>query len=337
MSAAAAVVAIVIVISSSLRGMAAPQPVTGPLPTTTTSSSTTGTRPTTVASSAATSVSKARTAGSVSTAIVLAAFRAQDLATPVTTTPLPDSGMEWHLQPGKLTVAWRSEASYTSRGPTNQPDDSRGYVITTAQVEPLVGQDSGLPVATSSAPASVNGRAARLITAPKGAVDDQGYPAQYRLSWQLPDGRWIHVFDTDLDTKTTSLQQFAESLRNGPTPSVRAIYFTQAPKGYRIVAGHFGFFNQSLSLCATPTETDLTKCFTFSSGDGDGALASSSSIVPNGDSHAVRNGTLYLELAKNQAQIFLDKPASGSVVLQSPVPLTAAQFSTIATSISVTA
>lgn len=338
LSAAAAVVAVVLVISSSVRGIAAPHPVLPPPPVSSMSSLATPPRTTadvTSSAEATTSSSRPAVSRAPSVTVSLAAFAPQNLTSPVTTRAIPNVSMEWRLQPGNLTVAWRSEASFQNIRPTNQPDVSRGYVITTSPTEQLVDQASGNAVPTTTTAAAVNGHPASSSTAPKGAVDDQGYPARYRLSWQLPDHRWIHVFDTDFDATTTSLQQFAESLQNTPSALPRTIFFTQAPKGYRIVQGQVDFYHESLSLCASPEQTDTAKCFTLSAGEGDGASDSSLSIVPNGDTHDVRNGTLYLELAKNQAQIFLDSPPSGAVVMKSPVSMTAAQFTAIAETITV--
>lgn len=251
---------------------------------------------------------------------------------PVRTTALDSrTRMEWHLEPGQLWVAWRSYALMIVQIPTSQPDDSRGYVVSAAGVAvPLSDRETGSPVTGKESAAKVNGHAAVLTTAPAGTFDAQGYPARSRLSRKLPDGRTIHVFDTDPDATTKTLQQFADSIRDVSTPLDRTYTVGRAPKGFQLYYAHRVSFDESFSLGPVSRPADIKGCVTISTGDATAGSNTANDIQAEGDQHAVSNGTLYLQLSKNRALLF----ASGfQLEIASGFPMTSAQFIAIAESL----
>ncbi len=78
----------------------------------------------------------------------------------------------------------------------------------------------------------------------------------------------------------------------------------------------------------------VTRCLTVSSGtDTQTGNGSGAQIQAEGDQHAVSNGTLYLQPAKNRAILF---GGTINVEIDSGTPLTDAQFTAIAESLKVT-
>ena len=346
LSAAAIVAVVVLLIGTSFGGLAAPRPVQpGPLPAPVSTGATTGaahtTAPRTTAASKTTAAPRTaappRTTDPLAAAapVTLVAFAQPRVTSPVRTAALDSRTVsEWHLEPGRLWVAWRSYASRIVQTPTNQPDESRGYVVSGSSIPvPLTDRETGTLVEGKESAATVNGHPAVLTTAPVGTVDAQGYPAQSRLSWKLPDGRTIHVFDTNPDAATPGLQQFANSIRDVST-LVSSGSFTvgRAPKGYQLQYADAGSFDASFSLCpvADPAVA-ITRCLTISSGTStETGNGSGAEIQTEGDQHAVSNGTLYLQLSKNRAVLF---GGTLGVEIDSGTPLTAAQFIAIAESV----
>jgi hypothetical protein len=344
LSAAAIVVVVVLLIGTSFGGLAAPRPVQPrPVPTSISSgspspSSRPSPKPSTTAPSSTARSTTMRSSSVPSTKpqpaapVTLVAYTQPQTMSPVRATALdPRTQMEWQLEPGKLWVAWRSYDLMIVQTPTSQPDQARGYVISGAGVAvPLSNRETGTAVTGKESAAMVNGHAAVLTTAPAGTFDDQGYPAQSRLSWKLPDGRSIHVFDTDLDATTKTLQQFADSIRDVAAPLDRTYTIGQAPKGFRLSYADHTFLAESFSLCPVSGPADIKRCLTISTGDATAGSNTTNDIQGEGDQHAVSNGTLYVQLSKNRALLFA---GTVGVEIVAGFPMTAAQFTLIAESL----
>src|SRR5699024_7123412 len=73
---------------------------------------------------------------------------------------------------------------------------------------------------------TVGGHPAMLDTAPEGTVDGFGFPASQRISWQLPDDRWIHVWSSDpgrQSSPSATLRAFAEGITETPQTLQRSV------------------------------------------------------------------------------------------------------------------
>jgi hypothetical protein len=155
----------------------------------------------------------------------------QPVTSPVTATP-PDglTGSVWIQSPARLSVSY-VDVNAAADGTVRNRDAVRsaGYAITDSADDPLqtVGQNGLAPADVTQRSVTVGGHQATLTTAPPQSTDVSGFPATERLSWQLPDGRHIHVWATGLPTRDsspdTALRDFAESIADTPQTLPRTI------------------------------------------------------------------------------------------------------------------
>lgn len=153
----------------------------------------------------------------------------QPFTSPVSATP-PEglTASAWMNLPGRLAVWW-----YLPNPPTGTVDESElriaGYVVTDSADDPVSAFDgSDVSVHTvDSEPITVGGHDAMLSLASADASDKMGMPATQRISWQLADGRYIHVFVNAAPSKDgaadPALLAFAESVIEDPTALIRTI------------------------------------------------------------------------------------------------------------------
>lgn len=158
----------------------------------------------------------------------------QPVTSPVTATP-PDGlgGMAWMQSPGRLSVSFFDRTDATGDMVVTSDDSperrSAGYVVTDAADDPVrtFGQGGVKDAQVTKRSTRVGDRDATLESAPSGATDAMGFPAAQRLSWRLPDGRYIHVWATGLPARDsspdTALKDFAESITDTPQTLPRAI------------------------------------------------------------------------------------------------------------------
>lgn len=155
----------------------------------------------------------------------------QPVASPVTATPPQGlTGKTWMQSRGRLAVSFFDTAAAAS-GVAQDGDAVRaaGYVITDDADDPVwtFGQGGTRPAQVTKQETMVGEHDATHESAPSDAMDMIGFPAAQRLSWQLPDGRHIHVWATGMPTRDSSpdsaLKDFAESITNTPQPLPRTI------------------------------------------------------------------------------------------------------------------
>jgi hypothetical protein len=123
----------------------------------------------------------------------------------------------WWATSHRLTVVY-----FATDGHYRSPDPAArlaGYAITDAEADPL--NVDGEQTTGTTGTTTVDGRTVGVVTAPAGAIDALGFPAERRLTWQLGDGRWIHVwFENGSDQ---ALVAFAVGVVERPTPLIRTI------------------------------------------------------------------------------------------------------------------
>jgi hypothetical protein len=153
------------------------------------------------------------------------------VTSPVTATPPAGlTGMTWMQSPGRLGVSFFDVAA-AAGGTVENRDAVRaaGYVITDGADDPVwtFGQGGSKAASATKRSILVGDHDATLETAPSGAMDAMGFPAAQRLSWQLPDGRYIHVWAIGLPTRDsspdTALKDFAEAITDSTHTLPRTI------------------------------------------------------------------------------------------------------------------
>lgn len=123
----------------------------------------------------------------------------------------------WTSQPGRLTVTY-----IPAEAPTTAV--TAGYVITARRGDPphAPGALIGSTVATTDTPTTAAGHPATIQAAPAGSVDATGQPAERRITWQLPNGQWIHVWASD-PRDPNAAATFAEGITDTPAALYRSI------------------------------------------------------------------------------------------------------------------
>ncbi len=152
----------------------------------------------------------------------------QPVTSPVTATPPKAlTGQVWSSSPGRLAVSWFDKdrgaafgwVAYSSSGRAAAAGPAAaGYVITSSKTEPLTvaGDPASTTPSMHSSTITVDGHAATLETAPTGTTDQMGFPAEQRISWQLGEGRWIHVWAEGLTPVPGALESFAAGITEQP-------------------------------------------------------------------------------------------------------------------------
>jgi hypothetical protein len=153
----------------------------------------------------------------------------QPVSSPVTAVPPKGlSGQAWFSAPGRLAVSFFNPAGAGQPASASGTDDTAtataGYTITHRREEKLqlFGPNGPSTPTIEHAQITINGHVATLDTAPDGTDDSFGFPARQRISWQLPDGRWIHVWTSGLGDNG-ALQQFAAGITDQPQTLDRTI------------------------------------------------------------------------------------------------------------------
>jgi len=158
-------------------------------------------------------------------------YQLQPVSSPVTAAA-PDGlgGLTWMQSPGRLAVSFFDVAA-AAGGAVQNRDAVRaaGYVVTDGADDPVwtFGQGGTTAADVTKQRTVVGDRDATLELAPSGATDAMGFPAAQRLSWQLPDGRFIHVWASGLAARDsspdTALKDFAASITDTPQILPRTI------------------------------------------------------------------------------------------------------------------
>lgn len=163
----------------------------------------------------------------------------EPVSSPVTATPPKElTGQVWFSSPGRLAVSWYDKSRgaafggvlYSSSGTASAAGPAAaGYVVTEGQADSLTltgagdGPDGPSTPAVTSTPVTVGGHAATLQTAPTGTTDQMGFPAEQRISWQLGEGRWIHVWAEGLTPVPGALESFAAGIIEHPQTLDRSV------------------------------------------------------------------------------------------------------------------
>lgn len=165
----------------------------------------------------------------------------QPVRTPVTATPPGGlTGQTWMSAPGRLAVSWFDPSAEPDGmlGSTSAPSRAgelatglpraAGYVVTDSRDDGLTSFGAGgpAPVTVSHRDTTIDGRAVSVDIAPADTTDQFGFPADERLSWQLSDGRWIHVWTTFRDggsSVSPELAAFAKTITEVPQTLDRTV------------------------------------------------------------------------------------------------------------------
>jgi|APThiThiocy_cv2_1041547.scaffolds.fasta_scaffold00732_13 hypothetical protein len=161
-------------------------------------------------------------------------FQLQPVTSPVTATPPKGlTGQVWSVGPGRLAVSWFDPAQATTMavtsGDTVNWSRTAGYAITATRDDTVTtfGQGGTSRAQVHTTAITVAGHQATLETTPAGSVDSMGFPAEERISWELSDGRWIHVWATGGPTRDSqpspTLAAFAESITEKPQTLMRTL------------------------------------------------------------------------------------------------------------------
>lgn len=174
--------------------------------------------------------------GTSATSAALVPVSPDTVTTPVTArAPEGLSGPIWQRNASALAVkfidadAFRQVREYAMAHPDAGEPPMRvrevGYVVTSdrdGQLRTFGASDTAAPGVTRR-DYPIAGHDATLETAPPGVVGAFDTSAVQRLTWQLPDGRWIHVYSTgenstqlDVDTPSAALETFAAGITNEP-------------------------------------------------------------------------------------------------------------------------
>lgn len=246
----------------------------------------------------------------------------QPVETPVTATPPKGmTGQLWFSVPGKLTVSWSNPSAGSdgmfgqgetsgSAGPgadgaLAEDPGSVGYIITDSRDGALtsVGPDGSEGPATptvSHRDMTLGDRSVTVDTAPSGTVDEFGHPADERISWQLSDGRWIHVrSDTDADTKdgesspSSGLKSFAKTITETPQTLYRSMGIGLTLPGLTTDSSMSSTYPTALggSLFLCPDGVD-PMALNYSSSTGSG------SADPDGTSTSTETDTFHDNMGK---------------------------------------
>lgn len=179
--------------------------------------------------------------GPVATA-ALVPLEPDTVTSPVTAQPPAGlTGPIWQQDATALAVkfidadAMRQAREYAKEHPDADapptPVHQVGYVITgdrDGQLRTFGSDDTTAPDVTRR-DYPIAGHDATLETAPHGTVGAFDTSAIQRLTWQLPDDRWIHVYSTgesdsadatqpDADTPSAALEAFAAGITDDPEP-----------------------------------------------------------------------------------------------------------------------
>ena len=144
-------------------------------------------------------------------------------------------GPDVQSQPTSLQVNWTGKeptARQTTdvRSGTTGTGQYRGYLVTTEEPTLSVFAPAGDTKAVNQA-ITLNGHAARLLTAPKGSFDNTyAAPAEARIAWQLGDGRWIQVWT--VGESNAVLTSFASAITEQPTDYPANLSIGLTVKGY---------------------------------------------------------------------------------------------------------
>lgn len=160
----------------------------------------------------------------------------QPVTTPVTAIPPQGlTGRVWFSSPGRLAVDWFDlgrGAAFGWSGESAAPGSASaagpraaGYVVTATRDEALttVGSDGPVSATVSRRDITVGGHPATLETAPAGTTNEIGMPAEERITWQLADGRWIHVWTEGLAPDPGALESFAGGITEAPQTLDRTV------------------------------------------------------------------------------------------------------------------
>lgn len=161
----------------------------------------------------------------------------QAMTSPVAAVPPKGlSGHVWMSAPGRLAVSFFNPAApggstinvdasllQPGKGGGSSPATA-GYTITDQRDENLqsFGPHGPTTATVTHQDISVDGHAATLDTAPADTNDDFGFPAGERITWQLPDGRWIHVWTSGRGDKS-ALRDFAAGITDAPQTLNRTV------------------------------------------------------------------------------------------------------------------
>jgi hypothetical protein len=225
----------------------------------------------------------------------------QAVTTPVTAiAPKNLSGQMWIAAPGRLAVSFFNPdpTSHSTAGgdatlPTS-PDGSgpgpitAGYAITDQRDENLqtFGPNGPIKVTVTHQDTTVAGHAATLDTASADTTDEFGFPASQRITWQLPDGRWIHVWTSD-PGDLAGLQAFAADITDQPQTLDRTVGIGLTLPGLTVDSSlnswpTVSYDGASVYLCPTGVDP-LTTTYSSSSGSGSTGPDGSSSTQTTTD------------------------------------------------------
>ena len=139
--------------------------------------------------------------------------------------------------PDSLQVNWTGKEptareTIDVRSGTTGTGQYRGYLVSTK--EPTLSVFApGYDTTAASRPVTLNGHAARLLTAPKGSFDNTyAAPAEARIAWQLGDGRWIEVWA--VGESNAVLTSFASAITEEPTEFPANLSIGLTVKGYTV-------------------------------------------------------------------------------------------------------
>lgn len=248
------------------------------------------------------------------------------VTSPVTASPPKGlTGQVWYQTPGRLTVSWfdpdPSAFGWTSYRPLNDSSPApgtAGYAITDAKDDPItdVGSSNSDPVTPTGNTVSVGGHTALLLTAPAGSVDAMGFPAAQRLTWQLADRRWIHVWATDPSgsagdsaTPSAALAAFAATIAEKPTTLNRTIGIGLTLPGlthdYSLNSSPLaGYMGASLLLCPSGVDP-YGQVMSSVSGSGSAPASASVSVPAETTGPAAGDGPSSVSIAPGAGQSYV--------------------------------
>ncbi len=220
----------------------------------------------------------------------------QAVTTPVTAVPPKDlSGHVWMSAPGRLAVSFFDPAAagysiissnasllQSGNGGGSSPATA-GYEITDQRDEKLqmLGPNGPTTVTVTREDTTVGGHAATLDRAPADTNDDFGFPAGERVTWQLPGGRWIHVWTAGLGDKG-ALQDFAAGITDAPQTLDRTVGIGLTLAGLTVDSSLNSWpavtdGGASVYLCPKGVDPMVTSYSSSSSGSGSSSSDGSSS------------------------------------------------------------
>lgn len=212
-------------------------------------------------------------------------------------TALPPKGLSGHMwmsAPGRLAVSFfdpgapsdsilGGDASLPlSRDGGGSSTATAGYAITDQRDEKLqsFGPNGPTTVTVTHQNITIGGHAATLDTAPADTNDNVGFPASERITWQLPGGRWIHVWASGLGDKA-AVQDFAAGITADPQTLDRTVGIGLTLAGLTVDSSlsswpAVAYLGASVYLCPKGVDP-MTASYSSSSGSGSSGPDGSSS------------------------------------------------------------